>query len=52
MAEEHTGELLFGCWQHSDRQRAYSQFESIIKRGFLLTINANGLDFVSIFCSW
>lgn len=40
MAEEHTGELLFGCWQHSDRQRAYSQFESIIKRGFLLTINA------------
>lgn len=44
MAEEHTGELLFHCWQHNDRQRAYSQFEAIIRKGFLLTINSGGLD--------
>jgi hypothetical protein len=44
MAEEHTGELLFHCWQHSDPARAYAQFESIVNHGFLLTINANGLD--------
>jgi hypothetical protein len=44
MREIHTGELLFHCWQHSDRERAFSQFASIINRGFLLTINPERLD--------
>jgi hypothetical protein len=42
--EAHTGELLFHCWQHENRQRAYKQFESIINRGLLLTINSSQLD--------
>jgi hypothetical protein len=44
MREAHTGELLYHCWPQQDRQRAYSQFESIINRGFLLTINSAQLD--------
>jgi hypothetical protein len=44
MIEKHTGEMLFHCWQHDDRQRAYKQFDSIVKRGLLLTINSNQLD--------
>jgi hypothetical protein len=44
MIEAHTGELLFHCWPQQDRQRAYRQFESIINRGFLLTINSTQLD--------
>jgi hypothetical protein len=42
--ETHTGELLFHCWPHEDRPRAYGQFESIINRGLLLTINSSQLD--------
>jgi hypothetical protein len=44
MIEKHTGELLFHCWQHDDRQRACEQFDSIVRRGLLLTINSNKLD--------
>lgn len=51
MAEEHTGELLFHCWSHSNRQRAYSQFDSIIRRGFLQTINGEGLDSFQYFAA-
>lgn len=44
MIEKHTGEMLFHCWQHEDRQRAYEQFDSIVKRGLLLSINSDQLD--------
>jgi hypothetical protein len=44
MSEEHTGELLFHCWPHEDRASAYAVFQSILQRGFLLTINSAGLD--------
>lgn len=44
MAPQHTGDLLFHCWAHADRQASYMIFESIVEKGFLLTINSGPLD--------
>lgn len=44
MIEKHTGEMLFHCWQHANLQQAYEQFDSIMKRGLLLTVNTSQLD--------
>jgi hypothetical protein len=44
MTLQHTGDLLFHCWSHADRQAGYKIFESIVEKGFLLTINSGPLD--------
>jgi abortive phage resistance protein AbiGi (putative antitoxin) len=49
MKNPHTSDLLFHCWQHQDRTLAYRQFESIVNRGLLLTINTNQLDSFQFF---
>lgn len=44
MLSQHTGDLLFHCWSHMDRQAAHRIFEGIVEKGFLLTTNSGPLD--------
>jgi hypothetical protein len=44
MTLQHTGDLLFHCWSHADREAGHRIFQSIVEKGFLLTINSGPLD--------
>ena len=44
MTSPHTGNLLFHCWPHADRQAGQRIFENIVEKGLLLTINSGPLD--------